>query len=160
MKRRRSERGAAVLTALVLAVSGIYLVFRAWTVVQTITAPPPEASVPSLEGSVASVAEAEARDGMLARIGDPERDPFNRPRVVHRSTPRTNRPAPPEPALPVLRMILYDQIRPEVQFSVGGALSGRLQPGQSFRGWTVMSISTRSCVVEKNGRTLTLTPRR
>jgi hypothetical protein len=57
-------------------------------------------------------------------------------------------------------MILYDQIRPEVQFSVDGNLSGRLHPGQSFRGWTVMSISTRSCVVQKDGRMLTLSPRR
>lgn len=160
MSRRRNERGSAVLTALVLAVSGIYLAFRCWSAVQAMTAQPPAADVPSLEGSAVLVAKAEARDGKLTAAPPPERDPFNRVRVTRPRPERTVRQAPAEPALPVLRMILYDEIRPEVQFSVGGDLSGRLHPGQSFRGWTVQSISTRSCVVQKDGRSLTLTPRR
>jgi hypothetical protein len=159
-RRRRNERGSAVLTALVLAVSGIYLALRCWSAVQAMTAPPPRAEVASPEGSAALVAQAEARDGMPAQAGPPERDPFHRVRVTPPRPARTTRAAPAEPALPVLRMILYDEIRPEVQFSVDGDLSGRLHPGQSFRGWTVRSISTRSCVVEKDGRSLTLTPRR
>jgi hypothetical protein len=57
-------------------------------------------------------------------------------------------------------MILYDQLSPEVQISVGDDLSGRLKIGQSFRGWTVVSISARSCVVRKDDETVTLSPRR
>lgn len=159
-RHRRNERGSAVLTALVLAVSGIYLAFRAWSAVQAMTAPPPRADTPPVEGSATLVARAEARDGELAQAAPPERDPFNRVRVSRPSRPRAAQTAPAQPALPVLRMILFDEIRPEVQFSVDGDLSGRLHPGQSFEGWTVMSISTRSCVVQNGSRTLTLSPRR
>ena len=159
-RRKRNEGGAAVLTALILAVSGIYLAFRTWTAVQTMWAPAPKAVVPLSGSTLTAVSQAEARDARLAEVGEPERDPFNRVRTARRNTPRTSRPAPVPEAKPVLRMILYDQIRPEVQFSLGPHLSGRLRPGQSFLGWTVMSISTRSCLISKDGQTLTLTPRR
>ena len=157
MTRRPNQKGAANLAVLILAAAGLYLGFRAWTAMQTVLEPP-QISGGSLDrGTVGSVSESQARDAILTEVSTPARDPFaSARRRVSRSVDR--QPAAPPP--PQLRMILYDQLSPEVQFAVGGELSGRLKPGQSFKGWTVISVSARSCVVSKDGETLTLTPRR
>lgn len=157
-RRKKNEQGTVVVTAMILAVAGIYLCFRAWSVAHTAAALPVPADSPGQLGAIPIVVQATARDSLLAKVGEPERDPFEGPRV-QRSRTRTTPVVREEPP-PVLRMILYDQISPEVQFAVDGTLSGRLKPGQSFSGWTVMSISPRSCIVQKDDRTLTLTPRR
>lgn len=155
--RKRDEKGAAALTVLILAVSGIYLTFRAWTVAHMVLAPPASTSELIISSQLTTVNRAIDRDTELTSIEDAPRDPFNKVRTTRRSTTPQ---APPKAPPPQLRMILYDQLSPEVQFSVNGDISGRLTPGQSFRGWTVVSISARSCVIQKGGESLTLTPRR
>ena len=147
-----------MITVLVLSVSGIYLTFRAWTAMQIMLSPAPTAASVGGMGQVTMVENAQARDAELALVSDPDRDPFHPVRRARTTPVRTQAPEPPP--RPQLRMILYDQLSPEVQFSVGDVLSGRLKPGQSFRGWKILSISARSCVVTKDGQTLTLTPRR
>lgn len=157
-RQKKSEGGTVVITAMVLAVAGVYLGFRTWEVAHTATAAPAITDAPGKLGTVPLVVQAAARDTLLARVEEPERDPFRPPRV-ERPRVRTKPVVREEPA-PVLRMILYDQISPEVQFAVDGVLSGRLKPGQAFEGWTVMSISPRSCIVQKGDKSFTLTPRR
>jgi len=160
MRRRKNQQGAAAITLLVLAVSGIYLAFRAYTTVHTVLSPPAVTSGGGGMARVTLVERAEARDRTLAALEEPARDPFSR---VRRSRPHdtTYRPPPKPEVRPVLRMILYDQLSPEIQLSLGDDLSGRLRLGQSFSGWTVVSISARSCTVRnRGGETLTLIPRR
>lgn len=160
MRRRRNQEGAAAITLLVLAVAGIYLVFRAYTSVHTVLSPTLPDTGPTGGGKVTLVERAEARDRTLASLGEPTRDPFSRVRRAPTHGTRT-RPVPKPEAAPVLRMILYDQLSPEIQLSVGNDLSGRLRLGQSFSGWTVVSISARSCTVRNGeGKKLTLIPRR
>ena len=159
MSRRSDERGMAAMTLLVLAVAGIYLAFRGWVTVHTVLAPPTLSSESGLGNPAALVDEARRRDLALAGVGTPDRNPFSAVRARSRTV--VSHPAPPPaPVLPALRMILYDQLSPEVQISVGEDLSGRLKLGQTFRGWTVVSISARSCVVRKDDETVTLSPRR
>jgi len=157
--RRKNQQGAAAVTLLVLAVSGIYLAYRAFTVVHTVLAPVPPATGGGNPGKIVLVERAEARDLALSELTDASRDPFRRVRRAP-AQPTPSRPVPKAEAAPVLRMILYDQLSPEIQLSVGDDLSGRLRLGQAFSGWTVVSISPRSCTVRKNGKTLTLIPRR
>jgi hypothetical protein len=157
LRKKRDEKGAAALTVLILAVSGIYLAFRAWTVTHMVLAPPSSTAELTTSSQLTTVSRAVDRDTELISIESSPRDPFNRVQTVRRST--TPKPPPKAPP-PQLRMILYDQLSPEVQFSVNGDISGRLTPGQSFRGWTVVSISARSCIVQKGDKSLTLTPRR
>ena len=147
-----------MVTVLILAVSGLYLVSRAWMSVNTVLSPSPMPAAAGEARTVIMVEEAMTRDATLAQVEDPTRDPFSAVRTTRKQTTRVAKPSPPP--RPQLRMILYDQLSPEVQFSVAGDLSGRLRPGQSFMGWQVMSISARSCVVHKDGETITLTPRR
>jgi hypothetical protein len=156
-RRKQNEKGAAALTVLILAVSGIYLTFRAWSVAHMVLAPPSSTSELTASSQMTTVNRAIERDVELVSIEKSHRDPFNRVQTTRR--PTIPRP-PAKPPAPELRMILYDQLSPEVQFSVDGDISGRLTPGQSFRGWTVVSISARSCIVQKGGESLTLTPRR
>ena len=156
-RKKRNEKGAAALTVLILAVSGIYLTFRAWTVAGMVLAPPPTTSDHISPSQVTAVDRALDRDATLAGVESSTRDPFHKVRVTRRATPPK---PPPKAPSPELRLILYDQLSPEVQFSVAGDISGRLTPGQAFRGWTVVSISARACVVQKDGKSLTLTPRR
>ena len=130
---------------------------KAWTVAGMVLAPPPTTSGPISLSQVTVVDRALDRDATLAGVESSTRDPFHKVRAPRRaSTPKP----PPRAPSPQLRLILYDQLSPEVQFSVAGEISGRLTPGQSFRGWTVVSISARACVVQKDGESLTLTPRR
>ena len=147
-----------MVTVLILAVSGLYLASRAWMSVQTVLSPSPLPATAGATRTVAMVEKAMAQDATLAQVGDPIRDPFTLVRTTRKQPTRVRQPGPPP--RPQLRMILYDQLSPEVQFSLAGDLSGRLRPGQSFMGWKVMSISARSCVVHKDGQTITLTPRR
>jgi hypothetical protein len=156
MKR---EEGSVNLTVIILAAAGLYLALRCWGVAQTVLFPPPPEPVPQQSPDVEFVELARARDRVLHELPDPERDPFHQ---VRRATSTTSRPKPPPPKVlpPELNMILVDQVSPEVQITVEGEASSRLTVGGSFRGWTVLSISSRSCVVEKDGRTFTLSPRR
>lgn len=157
-RRNRNQKGTAAITVLILAVAGLYLATRAWMSVHTVLSPPPLPASSGEARTVTLVEEAKVRDATLDEVGDPERDPFG---SVRRARTQSARPsAPAAPARPQLRMILYDQLSPEVQFSVAGELSDRLRPGQSFMGWQVVSISARSCVVRKGDETITLTPRR
>lgn len=154
------QRGAATVSVLMLAAAGMYLLVRSWTAVHVVMAPPVTPTPSGGLGQVPLVAEAQARDEVLSRVETPERDPFRAARTTFRRPVRNTPPPPAEEPPPALSMVLYDQVSPEVQFSVDGAYSGRLKVGQSFRGWTVMSISSRSCVVAKNGKTFTLSSRR
>lgn len=157
--RSRRNQGATVAGVLLL-VAGVYLGVRAWATVREVLSPDPgEAPVPAA-AAIDDVARADAMDARLETVGEPERDPFHVPPrpVVHR---RVTRPAEPEaPPPPVVRMILFDEVSPEVQIEVGGRLSGRLEVGSSFGGWTVVSISENTVVVSNDEETHTLRLRR
>jgi hypothetical protein len=157
--RKRNDRGTALLAVLVLAVAGLYLAFRSWGAASVAFAPLPVMKEPRVVEHVPQVVAAAAMDSTLARMESPDRDPFRPPAAARGNEVRRHVP-PPLPDPPQLRMILVDQVSPEVQLAVGDDLSGRLQNGQSFRGWKVISITPGACIVENGGRTITLTPRR
>ena len=123
-----------MVTVLILSVSGLYLASRAWMSVHTVLSPSPLPAAAGEARTVILVEEAMTRDATLAQVEDPTRDPFS---SVRRTRPQTTRVTPPSPPpRPQLRMILYDQLSPEIQFSVAGDLSGRQYQGvflASFR---------------------------
>jgi hypothetical protein len=105
------------------------------------------------------LAVADRRDRSLAAAGEAERDPFA-PAVVARAPGPPPTPPPVVHTPPVLKLIHFDGVNPEVLLEVDGKLSGRLSVGQTFKGWAVVSISPRLVEVYKDGRTYQLTPRR
>jgi hypothetical protein len=147
------------LTALLLVAAGIYLVVRSLAAADAVLSPAvgPRASSPGVGTSPA--AEAKARDDALRDVGTPPRDPFHVPErpaaATSRLDARSRSDTPPE-----VRLVLFDQVDPEVQLSSEGGISGRLRVGQSFEGWTITAISQSAVVVMKDGITHTLTLRR
>lgn len=154
MTGRPWNAGMSIAAVLFLLV-GIYLGVRVWTTVREVLSPAPAAALASAAGVSDKVETAGQRDELLASVTDPSRDPFHAPPRRWRPPPRVQ-PKPKSVALPVLRMILFDTIRPEVQLEVDGSNSGRLEVGSTFRGWTVVSISVKKVVVSKDGETHTL----
>lgn len=157
--RRKSRNGVGSLTALLLLAAGIYLVVRSLAAADTVLSPAvgPRASSPGVGTSPA--AEAKARDDALRDVGTPSRDPFHVPERPAAATSRLDtRPRSGTP--PEVRLVLFDQVDPEVQLSSEGGISGRLRVGQSFEGWTITAISQSAVVVMKDGITHTLTLRR
>jgi hypothetical protein len=160
VSRRDVVRRVGTPAVIVLTLVGVYLLYRSWEAVGVAFAPAAAAVEPPMPRSIRQVETARAKDRSLVQLVISGRDPFRATASARRDPPRTGNPPPPAPPEPRLRMILYDQVSPEVQLAVGDQLSGRLRPGQSFLGWRVVSIAARTCVVEQGGRVLTLAPRR
>ncbi len=157
--RRVSQSGGVTLAALLLLAAGCYLALRSWAAVDLVLSPQAARKATSAGAGASAVERARVRDAALAESRQPPRDPFHLP-------PRTAAPAARGPATaapdlpPEVRLVLVDQVNPEVQLSSQAGLSGRLKVGQSFEGWTVVSIDRSAVVVVKDGITETLTVRR
>ncbi|MBI5836765.1 MAG: hypothetical protein HZB25_05950 [Candidatus Eisenbacteria bacterium] len=96
-----------------------------------------------------------ARDGLVERSHMGPRDPFRLPPA--RSMTRERGPAAPEPApAPRLSSLLFDNVAPSVQLTVGEIRSGWLKAGEVFQGWTVVEIGRASVKVTDGSRTLVL----
>jgi hypothetical protein len=160
MSRLGSERGRALsLAAVLIILAGLYLGVRAWATVREVLSPDFGTTAAREAAPADDVKQAQAQDARLAAVSDPERDPFHAPRrTVYRPPVRAAEPAAEAP--PVIRMILFDEVSPEVQIEVEGQLSGRLKIGSAFRGWAIASISENTVVVSKDGETHTLRLRR
>jgi hypothetical protein len=91
--------------------------------------------------------QALARLDRLALAIPSARDPFREaPRHITTRIPRAA-PAPVPPLEPVLRALLYDNMKPAVQISLGKSVSGWLAQGEKFSGWTVVEVKPGSVVV-------------
>lgn len=144
-----------------LVLAGLYLAVRSWGAAGDVLGRTSwETPAPGTE-QVPMVEAARERDTRLSEVAAPERDPFRAPPAPRRAAPvRTTPKPPPEPTPPEVRLILFDQVRPATQISVDGAVSEILHVGQSFRGWTVESISESQVVVSRDGKSFPLTLRR
>jgi hypothetical protein len=97
-----------------------------------------------------------ARDSLIARAHVGARDPFQSgaPRVTSSPAAAESRPAPdPDPRLGSL---LFDNVAPSVQLTVGPSRSGWLRQGDAFLGWKVVEVGRTSVKVAKGSRTLVL----
>ncbi len=155
-RTRKRQTGTAAVPALLLAVAGIYLVFRAWVALQSVLSPAAGTRATAVNGEAAMVRTAQARDARVDALGAPGRDPFHLPprKYVPPPPPRAQEPEPLKS--PVVRLLVYDKERPEVLLSLDGRSSDRLHAGETFEGWTVVSITPKSVVVSKDGETRTL----
>lgn len=98
-----------------------------------------------LEKLAASMAERQERR-RAAR--DLSRDPFRAPFAI-RSAPGAAAAAPAAPVeaarpVPVVRALVYDDVKPAVQLAVGAETSRWLGRGEAFLGWIVLEISPAS----------------
>jgi len=165
MSRASSSRGSSpprLLPAILVVGTGLFLAVRGWTAVHTALRPTPPPTLTGGMVAVPAVQTALNADKALAAVELSGRDPLHR---VYRPAPAqpVARPQPTEPEPlrpPVLRMLLVDRVNPVVQIYEDGELSPRLQAGDVFRGWTVVSIASGSVVVSKDGESFTLTLRR
>jgi hypothetical protein len=154
-RRKRNQRGAATVAALILLITGLFLIFRAWGAAQMVLSPERAKHAAPAKEEVPLVQSAEERDAAIAAEGSPGRDPMHWPPAPPRP-PRHHKPAEPPPLVPpTVRMILFDQVRPTVRIEVEGQLSGDLHVGDSFKGWTVVSIKSGTVDVAKDGKTFT-----
>lgn len=145
------------LPAVLLAVAGVFLLWRAWGAVGGALSPASTAANAASTAPVPIVAKARMLDAGLATVDLRGRDPLNRKYVPPPPGQRAAEPAPEPAPPPQLRLLLYDEIQPVVKIAVEGELSPRLTVGQSFKGWRVESISSTRVVVSKDGETISLT---
>jgi hypothetical protein len=143
----------------VLALTAAFLGARSWSAAQTLLVPNPSPSKVTISGRLSQLDQADTRDRLLDAVDPAGRDPFKMP-----EPPRPKEGPRPRPVVtlvpPLLRLIHFDAVSPEVLLEVEGELSGRLTVGQTFKGWAVVSISPRVVEVYKNGKTYQLSPRR
>jgi hypothetical protein len=114
-----------------------------------------EGTTPLGRGS--RLVEAVARqDSILGARSRVARNPFGPPpsegpaRVVAK-TPDVKPIVPP-----IVRLLAVETSRKVTVLEVEGELSGNLQEGSAFRGWTVTEITSALVRVEKDGKTYTL----
>lgn len=153
--RKRNQRGAASVAALILLITGLFLVYRGWSAAQLVLSPSRAGRAAAAKEEVPLVQSAERQDAAIAAEGSPERDPLHWPPAPP-SPPKHHQPAEPPPLVPpTVRMILYDKVNPTVRIDVEGQSSGDLHVGDSFKGWTVVSIKSGTVEVAKDGKTFT-----
>ena len=151
----RSRDLRATVAAVLFLLTGLYLAARVWETAREVLRPATIAAAVPAEAASGAVEAARTRDARVAAVTPPSRDPFHAPPRRWRPPPRAKE-KPKAEAPPRVRMILYDAVHPEVQIEVDGRISGRLAAGNSFAGWTVVSISENAVVVSKDGKTHTL----
>jgi hypothetical protein len=115
------------------------------------------ASVVSTEPSL--LRRLAGKDSLLASasIRAPGRDPFQAFAAARSEQRMVAAPAVAPPAVPAVRLLLYDHTNPIAVLSVGSETSERLQQGDRFQGWEVVAIQPGSVTVSRNGETLVLT---
>lgn len=105
------------------------------------------------EKQAAAMAE---RAGLRRDATEPRRDPFRAPsaaRATAADVAAREAAAPAAPApLPVLRALVYDNVKPAVQISVGENVSRWLGKGEAFKGWIVLEINPASVRVTNGSR--------
>ncbi len=154
--RKRNQRGAATVAVLILLITGLFLVFRAWTAARLVLSPVETSRTMAAPGEAPLVQSALDRDAAVAAEPDPGRDPMHWPPAP--PAPRHRGPVEPPPLVaPRVSMILVDQVNPTVRILVEGQRSGDLHIGESFKGWTVVSIRSGAVTVTKDGENFTLT---
>jgi hypothetical protein len=100
-----------------------------------------------------SVAE---RDSLVDRARMGPRDPF-RPAAVRAAVRAPGAaPAPERAPDPKLGSLLFDNVAPSVQLTIGTRRSGWLRTGEVFEGWRVVEISRVLVRVTDGTRTLVL----
>ncbi len=98
-----------------------------------------------------------ARDSLVEQARMGRRDPFQPP-PMERAAVRVPvvQAAPAPPPEPRLGSLVYDNVAPTVQLTVGEERSGWLRPGDVFHGWTVLEITRASVRVANGTRTRVL----
>lgn len=144
----------------VLVVVGVVLGIRSKQAVTAVLAAKQsgiEVRDPSLRQRLAEVDKMRDRDSLLATALPTSRDPFRKARSAPRSQTRPVRDKTPEVSgTPSLRALLFDNVAPTVQLSVGSVMSGWLHKGDSFHGWTVEEITSSSVRVSRDGSSIVL----
>ncbi len=156
MNDRRAWIGFAVLLVLV-ALLGLRSRQTATTVLRAETATAGSA-VRSTEDPH-GLMEIARRDSMLTAARATRSNPFRRGRTVApvAQTPQPeNTPAPEKPTEPRLLTLLYDDVGPCAQITIGSDRSGWLHEGEEFQGWNVDEIGDMAVTVSRAGRRLVL----
>jgi len=103
------------------------------------------------------LAQAAGRDSLLKEDDSFPRDPFRSPStstVSRRQTPQPQQETEAPP--PVLRALLYDNVNPSVQLSVGSMTSDWLLEGDTFEGWVIEGIGPDSVRLSKDDESVVL----
>lgn len=100
-----------------------------------------------------------SRDSLVAAavLDSSLRDPFFG--AVSKHDPRSPVKAPRQAARlvePLLTALIFDNVNPTVQISVGSERSDWLRAGDQFRGWQVAEIDANSVKVKKGDREIVL----
>lgn len=146
---------------LLLVVVGIFLAFRAQGAVQAVLQTQSQlqhSGSPAPSADRGLLSRLGTKDSLLSLVGAAvhARDPFSLPSLARPvPPPAATRPVPEE--RPAVRLLLYDHTSPLVVLSLGSDTSDRLQQGDRFHGWEVVSIRPGSVAVSRNGETLVLT---
>lgn len=102
----------------------------------------------------------EERRELRRAVADMPRDPFRAPSAqrargnddgavaVASATPS----APAADAVPALKALVYDNVRPSVQLACEDAISPWLGQGDTFKGWTVLEIGPGSVWIRNGSR--------
>ncbi|MBU1699084.1 MAG: hypothetical protein KJ970_17095 [Candidatus Eisenbacteria bacterium] len=93
-----------------------------------------------------------AKDSLLSVDVELTRDPFKVPSRP-KSRPRTSDvklKSKNEVVKPVLRALLFDNVNPSVQLSVGSTQSSWLRVGDTFQGWFIQDITSSGITVVKD----------
>jgi hypothetical protein len=143
--------GAVGILLAIRAQGAVHAVLETQSQLQHATSPAPQA-----ERSL--VARLTEKDALLVSVSDlmDARNPFLFPSSARPAPARVAEPAA-TPSAPSVRLLLYDHTNPIVVLSSGSQTSERLQQGDRFQGWEVVSIQPGSVTISRNGETLVLT---
>jgi hypothetical protein len=158
MKKVDLQRLRPVLAIAMLLGTGL-IAARAWSVACEVSAHrghdanPGCAQNTRLKSLTAAMTERQAR---RQAAHDLPRDPFLTPSATRIAT-ATDNAAPAAPAaayhpLPVVRGLIYDNVKPAVQLAVGDAVSRWLGKDEAFQGWIVLEINPASVRVSNGAK--------
>ena len=138
---------------------GIFLGFKTQQAVSLVLGAMNRESVDNGSRSVPDgtlLAQIADRDRMLGDTGSLQRDPFRSPRDSGVDRNPTPQPRQETKAVPTLRALLFDNVNPSVQFSIGAQTSDWLRKGDSYQGWVVIEIGPNSVRISKEDESLVL----
>jgi len=156
--RVQRDRGFRVGFALLVTI-GIFLGFKTQQAISLALGAMNRVSVDSGSRPLADrmvLAQIADRDRLLAATGSLERDPFRSPRDSHVDRNPTPQRRESTGGVPVLRALLFDNVNPSVQLSIGAHTSDWLREGDSYEGWVVMEIGVDSVRISKGDQSLVL----
>jgi hypothetical protein len=150
MKKVDLQRMRPVLAIAMVLGTG-FIAARAWSVAGEISAHGGHEANPGsghntrLEKLTTAMNERQERRQAVRSL---PRDPFRTPSAA-RIAPATDNAAPAATAvayhpLPVVRGLIYDNVKPAVQLAVGEEVSRWLGKDEAFQGWIVLEINPAS----------------